>query len=251
VRKRTTLAIIVVAGTALGAALLLIVRPNHPKSSPVAAQRPIAPVSANPPQTSSGAISTDAASTPGRPPDASGVVSGPASQPAQPAVGTFRPPPPSANAAATPRSQPAVGAATGGTGQPSLKNSAARPAGNPSQSQMPAQPGIASAEPVIPLPIARSALGFVGNDPEAEAVWFQAINDPNLAANARKDLIEDLNEDGFPDHKNLTIDDLPLIQSRIDLIEELAEDAMDDVNAAAFAEAYKDLVNMRQKVTGM
>jgi hypothetical protein len=32
--------------------------------------------------------------------------------------------------------------------------------------------------------------------------------------------------------------------NRIQLIEELAPDAMDDVNAAAFQEAYKDLVNM-------
>jgi hypothetical protein len=64
----------------------------------------------------------------------------------------------------------------------------------------------------------------------------------------RSNLIEDLNEDGFADPRNLTANDLPLIQNRIALIEQLAPNAMDQVNAAAFKEAYKDLVNMRAKL---
>ncbi|HEV8605244.1 MAG TPA: hypothetical protein VGQ99_07760 [Tepidisphaeraceae bacterium] len=99
-------------------------------------------------------------------------------------------------------------------------------------------------EPVVPVQVARFALGFVGADPQAEEVWYEAINDPNMSPKARQDLIEDLNEDGFPDPRNITEDDLPLIYNRIALIEQVAPDAMDDVNAAAFAEAYKDLVNM-------
>lgn len=105
-------------------------------------------------------------------------------------------------------------------------------------------------EPVIPLPDARDALGRVGADPESEMIWFTAINDPAMLPNARKDLIEDLNETGFPDPKHLTPDDLPLIVSRLRIIDTLAPDAMDDTNAAAFAEAYKDLVNMLAKVAG-
>jgi hypothetical protein len=35
-----------------------------------------------------------------------------------------------------------------------------------------------------------------------------------------------------------------LIVSRLQIIEEVASDAMDKVNADAFAEAYKDLANM-------
>jgi hypothetical protein len=104
-------------------------------------------------------------------------------------------------------------------------------------------------EPIIPVPIARAALGFVGVDPEAEEVWFWAINDPTLSPKDRKDLIEDLNEDGFPDPKNITVDDLPLILSRIELIEEIGPDAMDDTNAEAFAEAYKDLVKMLARLS--
>lgn len=94
------------------------------------------------------------------------------------------------------------------------------------------------------------ALSFVGFDPEAEEIWYNAINDPSLSANTRKDLIEDLNEDGFPDPHNTTMDDLPLIVNRLQLIEALAPEAMDDVNADAFAEAYKDLVNMYNRLSG-
>jgi hypothetical protein len=93
-------------------------------------------------------------------------------------------------------------------------------------------------------PTARLALNFVGSDPDAEAYWAGAINDPNLPAEERKDLIEDLNEDGLSDPKNPGQEDLPLILNRLQLIEELAPNAMDQVNADAFAEAYKDLVNM-------
>jgi hypothetical protein len=96
-------------------------------------------------------------------------------------------------------------------------------------------------------PIPRLALSFVGADPVAEFVWATAINDPSRNPEERKDLIEDLNEDGFPDPKHPTADDLPLILSRLDLIEQLGPGAMDEVNADAFAEAYKDLIEMAQK----
>jgi hypothetical protein len=98
--------------------------------------------------------------------------------------------------------------------------------------------------------LARQALSFVGLDPVAEEAWAEAINNPDLPPNERKDLIEDLNEDGFPDPKNITEDDLPLILSRITLIEEHAPSAMDEVNSAAFKEAYKDLLKMYFKLAG-
>ena len=97
-------------------------------------------------------------------------------------------------------------------------------------------------------PVAREALTFVGADPEAEAVWVDAINNPDLPARERQDLIEDLNEEGFADPKNLTPDDLPLILSRLELIEQYAPSAMDEVNLAAFMEAYKDLMNMAARL---
>jgi hypothetical protein len=99
-------------------------------------------------------------------------------------------------------------------------------------------------------PLARLALNYVGADAQANEFYQRTINDPLLNKSHRKNLIEDLNQDGFADKKNLTASDLPLIENRIALIEHLAPNAMDDVNAAAFQEAYKDLINMRAKITG-
>ncbi len=91
---------------------------------------------------------------------------------------------------------------------------------------------------------ARVALSMIGYDPDADEVWIELINDPSLSANARSNLIEDLNEDGFADPDNPTLDELPMIEYRIELIEDLLPYAMDKVNEDAFKEARKDLVNM-------
>jgi len=97
-------------------------------------------------------------------------------------------------------------------------------------------------------PGAREALSLVGLDPEAEAYWSAAINDPSLPAEERQDLIEDLNEDGLSDPKHPAPEDMPLIVNRLQLLEEMAPSAMDQVNADAFQEAHKDLVNMLKGV---
>ena len=122
----------------------------------------------------------------------------------------------------------------------------AKPSAETAQPEVPVEEAdpLTVVEPAVPVQVARAALGLVGADPQAEEVWFAAINDPNIPAKARQDLIEDLNEEGFEDPRHVTDDDLPLIYSRLALIEQLGPDAMDEVNAAAFAEAYKDLVNM-------
>jgi len=78
------------------------------------------------------------------------------------------------------------------------------------------------------------ALSFVGAEPEAEAYWYAAINDPSLSPQERQDLIEDLNEDGLSDPKHPAPEDLPVILSRIRLIGLAAPYAMDQVNADAF-----------------
>lgn len=97
-------------------------------------------------------------------------------------------------------------------------------------------------KPPLQDPVARVALSFVGVDPDAEQYWLEAINDPSLSAHERQDLIEDLNEDGLSDPRRPTTEDLPLIVNRLLLLEEI--DAMDEVNADAIQEAYKDLANM-------
>ena len=101
-------------------------------------------------------------------------------------------------------------------------------------------------KPDLQDPDARQALSLVGADPKAEAYWLRAINNPALPATERQDLIEDLNEEGFPDPKHPTATDLPLILKRIAILEKL--EPMDDVNAAAIQEAHKDLTNMRDRL---
>jgi hypothetical protein len=110
------------------------------------------------------------------------------------------------------------------------------------------RPLLTGAPPLHPaVPIGRAALSFVGMDPGAELIWGLTINDPSVPPEERKNLIEDLNEDGFPDPKHVTADDVPLILNRMALIEQMAPDSMDETNAAAFMEAYKDLLNMLAK----
>jgi hypothetical protein len=78
-----------------------------------------------------------------------------------------------------------------------------------------------NAEKVVQDPLSRVALSLVGVDPEAETYWFAAIMNPNLPTSERQDLVDDLNEEGLPDPKNPTVDDLPLLLNRLDILEEL------------------------------
>jgi hypothetical protein len=103
-------------------------------------------------------------------------------------------------------------------------------------------------DPAKKEPLARVALNFVGADAQANEFYQKAINDLSLPNDHRRNLIEDLNQDGFVDRKNLSARDLPLIENRIALVEQLAPGATDPVNLAAFKEAYKDLVKMRERI---
>ena len=103
-------------------------------------------------------------------------------------------------------------------------------------------------DPAKKEPLARVALNFVGTDAQANDFYNKAINDLGLPKDDRKNLIEDLNQDGFANRKNLTAQDLPLIENRLAIIEQLAPSAADPINAAAFQEAYKDLVKMRERI---
>ena len=142
--------------------------------------------------------------------------------------------------AAPPRSQEKPGPRPLLSPAPARTKSTSGLASNPPPRSTPKEP--------IADPLARVALSFVGADPEAEAYWYEAINDRRLSAHERQDLIEDLNEDGFANPKNPTADDLPLVLSRLALIQEVGADAMDQVNAEAFAEAYKDLINIANRL---
>jgi hypothetical protein len=156
---------------------------------------------------------------------------------------------PQTNASASEVDAPASALAT--AQRPPPAQPAGLPATNPVvQQKAPAKAGGRSSKPPLQDPEARVALALVGSDEWAEAYWYEAINDPALPPHERQDLIEDLNEDGLSDPKHPTPDDLPLILSRLSLIEALGPDAMDPVNAAAFAEAYKDLLNLADLAMG-
>ena len=133
--------------------------------------------------------------------------------------------------------------------EPPPKATVAAPRAQPSDtrpdvvpSQAPASQPTVSPKATALDPLAREALSFVGADPGSTAYWATAINNPFLPDEERKNLIEDLNEDGLSDPEHPAPEDMPLIANRIQLILELAPYAMDQVNAEAFAEAFKDLV---------
>jgi hypothetical protein len=93
---------------------------------------------------------------------------------------------------------------------------------------------------------AREALALVGADDDADAYWLDAIFDSSLPDREREDLIEDLNEAGFDDPKNVTADDLPLIMNRLELIDAALPDA-DEFMTPHLLEAQKDLIAMLAK----
>jgi hypothetical protein len=148
---------------------------------------------------------------------------------------------------------------------PALHLSPAAPAGSPARvvkapSPPPLRPrtaapaanssSVASSKPALVDPAARAVLFMVGADADAEEYWRAAINDPSVPAAERQDLIEDLNEDGLSDPRHPTGDDLPLILSRLRLIEEASDEPLDETNADAFQEAFKDLVNLARVAAG-
>ena len=105
-----------------------------------------------------------------------------------------------------------------------------------------------SGEESLQDPVAREALALVGTDPFANQYWIDAIFDTSLPDNERADLMEDLNETGFDDPKNLTSDDVPLIVSRLQIIDSVLPDA-DPFMTEHLLEAQKDLTNMLTKVS--
>jgi hypothetical protein len=92
-------------------------------------------------------------------------------------------------------------------------------------------------------PLARVALGLVGKDPLAEEYWIGAIFDPSIPDGEREDLMEDLNEEGLIDPRRPTPEDIPLIEIRIALIEQVSWQA-DSFMLTHLGEAYKDLWNL-------
>ncbi|MGN6555231.1 MAG: hypothetical protein ACTHLW_16105 [Verrucomicrobiota bacterium] len=119
----------------------------------------------------------------------------------------------------------------------------------PPSATAPAQPQPSANQPKQQLqdPNARIALALVGEDPDAEAYWEDAIFDTSLPDKEREDLMEDLNEEGLSDPRHLTQEDMQLIAARIPIINEVAFEATqrgDLFMLEHLGEAYKDLWNL-------
>ncbi len=96
-------------------------------------------------------------------------------------------------------------------------------------------------------PLARLALNFAGTDEQANALYKLAINDQNLKPDSRRELIEDLNQDGFDNLKSLSDRDVQLVKSRLDLIGKYRQPNDPKMISDAFNEAEKDLKDMLAK----
>lgn len=94
---------------------------------------------------------------------------------------------------------------------------------------------------------ARASLALVGTDPAAEQYWLATINNPDVPAKERKDLIEDLADVGYTNIRNPTPEDLQVVAYRLQLIQQLAQNPMDTTNAKALTEAQKDLTKTATK----
>ncbi len=105
----------------------------------------------------------------------------------------------------------------------------------------------ATLDPSKKEPLVRYALSFAGADEQATAFWHKAITDPALPFGQRRELIEDLNQDGFQNEKNPTARDAQLIAQRLALVDQLHNEIDNPVLKDAWREAGKDLQNMGLK----
>lgn len=105
-------------------------------------------------------------------------------------------------------------------------------------------------EPGSKEPLARVALSFVGVNPQAVDLFHTAVLDPALLPDQRRNLVEDLNQDGISNRKAPTPEDLQIITKRFELTQAyLQQDYIQNDNLlnAAFREADKDLRKMLER----
>lgn len=105
-------------------------------------------------------------------------------------------------------------------------------------------------EPGSKEPLARAALAYVGSNEQALDLFHTALLDESLLPDQRRNLVEDLNEDGLNNRRNPTPEDLHIIANRYALTQSyLKQDYVqnDKMLSEAFHEADKDLRNMLDK----
>jgi hypothetical protein len=98
--------------------------------------------------------------------------------------------------------------------------------------------------------LARLALTYVGANDQALELYHKATLDPALKPDQRRNLVEDLNQDGLSNTRNPTPEDLKILAQRYALTQTYFQQDYvenDKVLDAAFREADKDLANMLQR----
>ncbi len=102
-------------------------------------------------------------------------------------------------------------------------------------------------------PLARVALAHVGTNPQAEQMFGKAVRDPALQGDPIRNLVEDLNQDGFANRKVLTPEDRRIADFRLGLTQAYLQQTWvqnDKTLSRAFAEANKDLAKMLERPAG-
>ncbi len=105
-------------------------------------------------------------------------------------------------------------------------------------------------EPGSKEPLARLALTYVGANEQAAELFHTAVLDQTLTPDQKRNLVEDLNQDGLSNTRNPTPEELKIIANRYKLTQAyLQQDYVlnDKLLNAAFREADKDLRNMLQR----
>lgn len=105
-------------------------------------------------------------------------------------------------------------------------------------------------EPGSREPLARLALAYVGANQQAAELFHTAVFDQTLLPDQKRELVEDLNQDGLSNKKEPSPEELKIIANRYALTQAyLQEESVqnDKVLNAAFREADKDLRNMLQR----
>jgi hypothetical protein len=98
--------------------------------------------------------------------------------------------------------------------------------------------------------LARVGLAFVGVNEQAEELFHAAVLDPALKPKQRRELAEDLNQDGLANEKAPTPEDVKIMTRRYALTQAyLQTDYVrnDQLLSAGFLEANKDLGNMLKR----
>lgn len=109
-------------------------------------------------------------------------------------------------------------------------------------------------EPGSKEPLARTALTFVGADAQALQLYHTALLDPALLPDQKRELVEDLNQDGLVNRKAPTEEDLRIIANRYQITQSYLQQEYvqgDPVLNAAFREADKDLRKMLERAAAV